>query len=302
MIYHEADVAKAVGEDPQSAPIPELHKAMFRLAELFVKRSWDATVDDLAALRAAGASEHDLSEWLQIASIQTWFTNSADAGGIPLEGDAVTGPVMARERSFYHEQPNAEKVLTSSADKVLQDGWLETPCCGEKFEIAARWAVDRYGFVPNLFKAVSACPDFYARHQLAMQLLEKPQSSSLPTAMHALVRATVIALNHSSYFEPTACALLKHETEDPPSLETLREDPSETMADDQTRTVLQFVHKMVRSAYKITAADAQTFRDAGLNDDAYVDVFNTVSIQQSLDRLANCVGVAADARPLIISD
>ena len=71
MIYPDANVARAVGEDPQSAPIPELHKAMFRLAELFVKRSWQATPEDLDAMRREGASDYDLADWLQIASTQT---------------------------------------------------------------------------------------------------------------------------------------------------------------------------------------------------------------------------------------
>lgn len=299
MIYPKADVARAVGEDPQTAPIPELHKAMFRFAELFVNRSWQASPESLDVIRAEGVSDRDLADWLQIACIQTWFTHSADAGGIPMDRDAVSGPVMFHERSFYHAQPAPEPASTTNPSVAATLGWLHAPCTGVQYETAARWAQNHYGFVPNLFKSVSACPDFYSRHQLALELLDGPQSKSLPAALHALVRATVIALDHSSYFEPSAEQLLHREVEGVMDLDILRMDPSEHIRDQQSQVVLRFVHKMVKNAYKITGDDAQSFREAGLSDETYIDVFNTVAIQQSFDRLANCIGVAADTKPLL---
>ena len=50
---------------------------------------------------------------------------------------------------------------------------------------------------------------------------------------------------------------------------------------------------------QIAADDAQRFRSAGFDDESYIDVFNTVAIQTSLDRLANSIGVSADDRPLL---
>jgi alkylhydroperoxidase family enzyme len=299
MIYPDADVARAVGEDPQSAPIPELHKAMFQFAELFVKRSWQATPEDLNVMRTNGASDRDLAEWLQIASIQTWFTHSADAGGIPMDGDAVKGPVMARERSFYHAQPDATSQPATHSGTTSPLGWIDAPCTGAQYENAESWAMGHYGFTPNLFKSISGCSDFYLRHQRGLELLDAPVSKSIPSSLHALVRATVIALDRSGYFEPTAHALLRRETEGATGLDILRADPVEHIQDQQAQVVLQFVHKMTKNAYKIIGGDAQSFRDAGMNDEAYVEVFNTVAIQQSLDRLANCIGVAADAEPLV---
>jgi alkylhydroperoxidase family enzyme len=67
----------------------------------------------------------------------------------------------------------------------------------------------------------------------------------------------------------------------------------------QDRAVLDFAHKATRNAYKVVAADAQSFRDVGLDDEAYIDVLNTVAIQTSLDRLANVLGVRPDSAPLL---
>ncbi len=88
-------------------------------------------------------------------------------------------------------------------------GWLESACVGPSYGAAERWAMSHFGFMPNLFRGLSACQDFYPRHQLALALLEAPQSTSIAASLHALVRATVIALNHAAYFEPTAKALLR---------------------------------------------------------------------------------------------
>jgi alkylhydroperoxidase family enzyme len=124
--------------------------------------------------------------------------------------------------------------------------------------------------------------------------------------LHALARAATVAIDRSDYFKPTARALLAHQSEGVLTFDELAEDLARDQAqgpyDDQQRTVLAFADKLTRHPYKITEKDAQSFRDAGLDDAAYVDVYNTVAIQSSLNRMANCVGVQADAVPLIRKD
>jgi alkylhydroperoxidase family enzyme len=303
MIYRDSAIAKAVGEDPQSADIPELHKAVFRWMEVFVKNSWQASSDSIAELKVLGATDRDLADWLQIASTQVWFTSSADAGGIPMEANQVTGPVMKRERSFYHGQQLREEPVefsqTSGASPPKANGWLAAPCEGAAYEAAVSDAESRYGLAPNLFAALSACPDFYPCHQLALDLLEGPQSTTLSGSLHALVRAATVAHNRCDYFVPTAKALLELRGESGVTYEDLLPDPRAIARNDRELAVLTFVAKLISNPYKITAKDAQSFRDTGLDDAAYIDVYNTVAIQTALDRMANCVGVVADSKPLL---
>lgn len=94
-------------------------------------------------------------------------------------------------------------------------------------------------------------------------------------------------------------ALLELRAERVIKYQDLVPDPSAIAVNDQERAVLAFAEKLIRNPYKITAKDAQSFRDAGLDDSAYVDVYNTVAIQTSLDRLANCIGVLADSELLL---
>jgi uncharacterized peroxidase-related enzyme len=300
MIYQDPDVARTVGEDPLAAPIPDLHKAVFRFAEKFVKSSWRITAADLDSLRDAGASERDVAEWLQNASIQTWFTHSADAGGIPLEGNAVTGPVLNRSRDQYH----STRPAAGDPDPplpVAKGAWLQSDRASEHYAAMQRWADTHLGFVPGMFDAISACPDFYARHQLALELLEQPQSTSLSPSLHSLVRAAVVAIDHCAYFEPTVGNRLSQHVEGDVDIAGLVQDPATFGDDSRTQTVLQFACKMATTPYKITDRDAEGFRAVGLTDETYVDVFNTVAIQQSLDRLANSCGANADSQPLRIS-
>jgi alkylhydroperoxidase family enzyme len=66
------------------------------------------------------------------------------------------------------------------------------------------------------------------------------------------------------------------------------------------RAVLTLATKFARNAYKVTEKDAISLREVGLDDEAYVDILNTVSIQTSLDRLANVLGVQPDVLPLLV--
>ena len=59
VIYSDPAIVEAVGADAQSADIPEIHKAVFRWMEKLVKRSSEASEDDIRELRQLGASESD---------------------------------------------------------------------------------------------------------------------------------------------------------------------------------------------------------------------------------------------------
>lgn len=306
IIYPDLETAKAVVEDPQTANIPELHKAVFRWLEIFVKHSSRASKDSVDELKALGASDSDLAACLQLASTQVWLTSSADASGVGIDDSYVNfaPPLLQRDASFYRATQEVyadteRRTGPSAASGAAPHGWLAAPCSGESYEVAASAACSRYGMVPNLFAAVSASPDFYPRQQLALDLLERPQSGELSASMHALVRAATVALNQCDYFVPTVKALLELRSEREINYAELVPDPMAVASNDQERVVLAFADKLIRNPYKITEKDAMGFRAVGLNDVAYVDVYNTVAIQTSLDRLANCIGVLPDSRALL---
>ena len=152
---------------------------------------------------------------------------------------------------------------------------------------------------PILLPAVSLRPEIYRRHTLALELLEGPQSAGLSPRQHAMVRALVSALDRCAYSRETTRALLESVGGEPGLFERVTGDYTQCDWEPADRAVLNFASKMARNHYKVTEKDAISFRECGLGDEAYVDVLNTVSIQCSLDRLANALGVVPDERPIV---
>ncbi len=303
LLYSEPGVPQKVADDPQSAPIPELHKLLFRWSERFVQSSWDLGPEAVDELRAFRLSDADIAHWAQIACLQTWWVMSADGGGIPLEGDAVTGFVVGRKRESYEAVEGGQTAAELGALPLVREPaglcWIQTNETGEPFEVAAAAAEARYGFVPNLLRAVSLDPAVLPRHTRALELLDAPQSQALSPRQHALVRVLVSCLNRCAYSAETTRALLARVAGEPDLYAQVTEDYTRQAWSVEDRVVLDFATRMVRNSYKVTEKDAIAFRECGLGDEAYIDVLNTVSIQTSLDRLANALGVAPDALPIL---
>jgi alkylhydroperoxidase family enzyme len=339
LLYPDLETREALLSDPASAPIPQLHREAFGFAERFVCASSTTTAQDLQRLRDVGLADRDIVQWATLGSTQSWFTMSADGGGIPLEGDAMTGPGVGKERSAYEAAPAGlhagRKSSVNSPKHPSREeaiSFVATEESGEEYDEAAIWAERRYGFVPNLFRAVSLQPGFYPRHRLAFELLEAPQSKSLPPRQHAMVRVLASHLTCGRYSEATAAELLlrvadgedlagrlknaasagrpkdiagsrdavgsKHAVSSKNAVSSKR-DALDSEWSPEDRAVLTLATKFASNAYKVTEKDAIGLREVGLDDEAYVDILNTVSIQISLDRLANVLGVRPDSAPLL---
>ena len=306
LLYPDADTRDALLTDPATAPIPPLHREAFGFAKNFVRSSSSTTAQEIQQLRDAGLRDRDIVQWATLGSTQSWFTMSADGGGIPLDGEATTGPGVGRVRSAYEATPAGLLAAAKTPSAPLSDAitFVATDETNEGYVEAANWAQRRYGFVPNLFRAVSLQPSFYSRHQLALELLEAPRSESLSTRHHAMVRAVASRFAGGRYSEATAAELLDRVAGGQEMAERLKKDLLDfdwSSADwsPVDRVVLALATKFASNAYKVTEKDAIGLREAGLDDEAYVDILNTVSIQTSLDRLANVLGVAPDGAPLL---
>jgi hypothetical protein len=287
-------------EDIDATDIPDIHKLMFAWVKQFTTSSSNLTHGDTKRLAEAGIPDRDIVEWANVASTQTWFVMSADGGGIPLEGNDLVGSVLGQERAAYH-QSEVETARGGSPASGKPDGdhtnWVTTD--RDKLGSISAWANDQFGFVPNLFEVTSLAPHYFPRHKLAIELLSAPQSASLSPRLHAMVRRLVNRRNDGEYFEATTRKQIT--SHDPAVVQVLDNESDFAGLEELDRTVLEFADKLVRHAYKVTEKDAQTFRDCGLDDEAYIDVLNTVSIQTSLDRLCNSLGIQPDDGSLITS-
>lgn len=298
-IYPGKDIQQIL-EDIEATDIPDIHKRMFEWIKGFTTSSANLTCKDIDRLTKAGVPHQDIVEWANVASTQTWFVMSADGGGIPLEGNDLVGSVLRQERELYHQSDvdTAQPRLPQSGEQEgNQANWV--PVNSDNLGSISTWANDQFGFVPNLFKATSLSPHYFPRHKLAIELLSAPQSKSLSPRLHAMVRRMVNRRNDGRYFEETTRELISNHA---PSMEETIDNGTDFRELEETdRIVLEFADKLVRHAYKVTEKDALGFRECGLDDEAYVDVLNTVSIQTSLDRLCNSLGIPPDDGPLLTS-
>lgn len=114
-----------------------------------------------------------------------------------------------------------------------------------------------------------------------------------------MVRMIASHLSRERYSEVTAKALMLRLPGGAELADRLTREPLDSDWTPVDRAVLGLATKFSRSAYKVTEKDAIGLREVGLDDEAYVDILNTVSIQTSLDRLANVLGVQPDAQPLL---
>lgn len=303
LVYEDAGIAKDIAENPETAPIPELHRAMYAWVKKFVRSSWELRSEDLQPLRDQGVDDACIAQWAQIASLQSWWTMVADGGGIPLDGDMETGIAVGNNRAWYEKSEEGLLASPGSGNSSggSRDGsgpWVATNTDTAEYRDVSAWATERYGFVPALLTATSITPSMLRRHRSALELLEGPQTAKLSATQHAMARSLASYLNRCDYTIPTTRALL--ETVGGEGLyEKVISDWANGDWTEADSTVLRFAAKAVQNTYKVTEKDAQSFRDVGLDDEAYVDVLNTVAIQTTIDRLANSLGFPADPAPCL---
>jgi alkylhydroperoxidase family enzyme len=289
-VYDNADVVRAIAEDPDSAPIPDMHKLAYRWTEKFVKRPWQLDSEDIAMLRGAGLSDREVTQWAVRAASQSWFTMCADGAGVDLDGGLSAGPAVGRERIAYEKDCAPVRFkhevvdLVGDASRRSEAAWVETNETSELFRRVQQVAEARWGTVPFLLRAISSLPEVLDTYSYMLQLLEGPQSNALPPKTHALVRAEVATINKSTWSAVTINELLA-------------QNPVGSEFIDQM--AIGLAQKLVLTPWKVTEKDAATFRDAGLADEVYLDVLNTTAIQNALDRLSWALGVPDDSKPLL---
>ena len=204
-IYKSQTIAKAIVDDFENAPIPDLHKTMFRWAERFTPPSWELTAADLDALRADRLSGADIGDWAQVAVLQTWWVMQADGGEFRLNATprsasllaTTTLDITAPKRRLPHQRPPSLPYAVAPAMTSAEKG----PTSDSRPRPKPPPSV---GFDPKLHRAVSLKPDILPRHQFALELLASPQTDALSPRQHALMRALTNAENNSSYRRETA--------------------------------------------------------------------------------------------------
>lgn len=300
-----AKLLDAIGRDLEAAELPAEQKVVLRWVRGYTQRSSALTSGDIDDLRSAGLPDSQIVALAATCGAQSWFTHHSDGGGAEF-------PALLHDRDWYAAGPPAtapagDREATNGRTRTDQErledntggvAWVQTDIPSPELVAASAHAIDRYGFVPNVLRAASACPWQLATCVTGLELLDRSQSAVLSPAEHALVRAITVRHNRSRYWAPTVRALLI-DNSIPSEVLDEATDPVDVAWDDRSRVLVQFTTKLVTASFKVVESDAERFRQAGLSDAGYVDVLGTVATQTMFDRTTNALGVDPDTAPLL---
>ena len=107
LLYPDASIATKIVEDPQTAPIPDLHKAMYAWVKKFVRSSWDMTANEvqpvLRALRNAGIHVVALHNHMIGGDPMFYFTHYWGTGPAAELAQAIRSVLDAQEDAARRE-------------------------------------------------------------------------------------------------------------------------------------------------------------------------------------------------------
>jgi uncharacterized peroxidase-related enzyme len=93
----DRDLVDAVIRDPASAPVSEKMRALLLVAAKVQGSGLDVTADDIAAVRAAGASDEDLHDAVLVAAAFCMFNRYVDGLAANTPTDPAIYEIIGRE-------------------------------------------------------------------------------------------------------------------------------------------------------------------------------------------------------------
>jgi alkylhydroperoxidase family enzyme len=93
----DRDLVDAVIRDPASAPVSEKMRALLAVAAKVQSSGLDVTGDDIAAVRAAGASDEDLHDAVLVAAAFCMFNHYVDGLAANTPTDAAIDEIIGRD-------------------------------------------------------------------------------------------------------------------------------------------------------------------------------------------------------------
>ncbi len=147
-----------------------------------------------------------------------------------------------------------------------------------------------YGFKPNFVKLFAT--DNQRFKALMVPYMEVMRADSGLTALeHEMIALVCSVENGCSYCCAHHGARLRGESGDPLWTEYLSRNYKLADLSERHRAMLDFAIKVSRDAESIDAADRQTVRDAGFDDEGIWYIASTAAFYASANRLAQAVGL-----------
>ena len=151
-------------------------------------------------------------------------------------------------------------------------------------------AVERVGFVPNVFRVYAARPEHFRRWRAHFQEVTQGESELTP-AEREMIAVAVSAENHCLYCLISHGAGLRQLLGDQVMGDRITLDYRRAGLDERTAAMLDYAAKITRSPVECNEADIERLRALGFSDQAIFDIAETAAMYNFTNRLASATGM-----------
>ena len=155
-------------------------------------------------------------------------------------------------------------------------------------------ARERFGFVPNVFRAWSFRPERLSAWFTHFRSLHEP-TENLDAADRELIAVVVSQANGCLYCLVAHGAALRHELGDPVLGERVAFDWRRAGLDDRRNAICAYAEKLTLTPREVDRADLQTLLDAGLTLEEAWDVAEIASMYNLTNRMAMATNMLPNA-------
>jgi len=152
---------------------------------------------------------------------------------------------------------------------------------------------EKYGFIPNLYRAQSMRPDLLeAQAQLVNAVLIK--EGALPRKQKEYIFLVCSAANLSTYCVTAHCEMIRMMGIEGPEPEQIAIDHASTTLPVSVKALLNFAAKLTTEPTKISRADVDTLRTFGYSDEQIHETVALVGAAKYANFLAFGLGTLPD--------
>ncbi len=153
---------------------------------------------------------------------------------------------------------------------------------------------DSLGMVPNVFKVLSIWPkglELYVEMVKGTMLAD----TKLTRAVKEMIAATVSKINQCDYCVGHHSHFMTLFGVSPAVSEQIVSDPQSADISDAEKSLLAYVGKVTRHAYKVTDADVESLKEIGWSHEQILEATLVTSLFNAINRFADALGVQPEA-------
>jgi uncharacterized peroxidase-related enzyme len=281
----------------------EQERGIFAFCEKLTLEPWSLIAADLESLRAVGFSERQVLDIVLVGGYRHFIARIADGTGIELKSGIhpdivkaysyeVTAGEGALTGGLAGSTTGNPSELTNSPDspwiKTVPDAEVET----DIRTVYLDWQ-DKFGFVPNLLRALSLHPKALCAAGAFWQGIMFG-ASGLGRRKENLIALIVADINYSPYFQAWHRELLRREWGSRKAVERLQKNWRDAGLDRAEEQMLTFAEKLTLDEGRVNQSDIEALRGVGFTDPLILDMIVEVAYLNCFTRIANALGILVE--------